>query len=92
MYLLMVVLFGSFLERTGIGHLIMDTERRSADAGPGRDRTVPSPPQGAPASSIAAGARMVNDVWGVRADEGLVRVAVARDAPLVVMHNRAEPR
>jgi WS/DGAT/MGAT family acyltransferase len=43
-----------------IGHLIMDTERRFADAGPGRDRTVPSPPQGTPASSIAAGSRIVS--------------------------------
>ena len=43
-------------------------------------------------AALAAGADLVNDVWGVGADDGLVRVAAAHGAPLVVMHNRAEPR
>ncbi len=44
------------------------------------------------ASAIAAGAHLVNDVWGVGADDALVRVAAAHGVPLVVMHNRSEPR
>ena len=43
-------------------------------------------------AALAAGADLVNDVWGVGTDDGIVRVAAERGAPLIVMHNRAEPR
>ena len=43
-------------------------------------------------AALEAGAHLVNDVWGVAEDDGLARVAAAHDAPLVVMHNRAEAR
>jgi dihydropteroate synthase len=43
-------------------------------------------------AALAAGADLINDIWGVGTDEGLVRLAAERGAPLVVMHNRAEPR
>ena len=43
-------------------------------------------------AALAAGADLINDVWGVAADDSLARVAAARDVPLVLMHNRAEPR
>jgi dihydropteroate synthase len=43
-------------------------------------------------AALAAGASLVNDVWGVGPDEDLVRIAAAHRVPLVVMHNRAEPR
>jgi dihydropteroate synthase len=43
-------------------------------------------------AALAAGAHLLNDVWGVAADAGLARVAAAHGAPLVVMHNRAEAR
>ena len=43
-------------------------------------------------AAIDAGADLINDVWGVGPDEGLVRLAAATGVPLVVMHNRAEPR
>jgi dihydropteroate synthase len=43
-------------------------------------------------AAIEAGAQLVNDVWGVGPDEGLARVAARHRVPLVVMHNRAEPR
>jgi dihydropteroate synthase len=43
-------------------------------------------------AALAAGANLVNDVWGVATDDALVRVAAAHGAPLVLMHNRAEPR
>ena len=42
--------------------------------------------------ALAAGAAIVNDIWGVSADDSLARVAAAHGAPLVLMHNRAEPR
>jgi dihydropteroate synthase len=43
-------------------------------------------------AALAAGADLINDVWGVGADETLARLAADHGVPLVVMHNRAEPR
>lgn len=44
------------------------------------------------AAAIDAGADLVNDVWGVGEDDALIRLAAARRVPIVLMHNRAEPR
>jgi len=41
-------------------------------------------------AALDAGADLINDVWGVGADERLVRLAATRQVPLVIMHNRAE--
>ena len=41
-------------------------------------------------AAIAAGADLLNDVWGVAGDPALARVAAQAGVPLVVMHNRAE--
>ncbi len=43
-------------------------------------------------AALAAGADLINDVWGVGQDDALPRLAAAHHAPLVVMHNRDEPR
>ena len=43
-------------------------------------------------AALAAGAHLLNDVWGVAPDTGLARVAAAHGVPLIVMHNRAEAR
>jgi dihydropteroate synthase len=43
-------------------------------------------------AALDAGADLVNDVWGVAAEDGLLRLAAARGAPIVLMHNRAEAR
>ena len=43
-------------------------------------------------AALAAGADLVNDVWGVGDDDALARLAADHGVPLVVMHNRAEPR
>jgi len=43
-------------------------------------------------AALAAGADLVNDVWGVSDDETLARLAADHGVPLVVMHNRAEAR
>jgi dihydropteroate synthase len=44
------------------------------------------------AAAVDAGASLVNDVWGVSSDDALVRLAAERGVPIVLMHNRAEPR
>ena len=43
-------------------------------------------------AAIAAGASLINDVWGVSMDDAMARLAAERGVPVVVMHNRAEPR
>jgi dihydropteroate synthase len=44
------------------------------------------------AAALDAGAGLVNDIWGVANDDSLVRLAADRGVPIVLMHNRAEPR
>ncbi|MDD2922790.1 MAG: dihydropteroate synthase [Anaerolineales bacterium] len=41
--------------------------------------------------ALKAGAHIVNDVWGLRADENLARVAAKYNAPVILMHNRSNP-
>ena len=41
--------------------------------------------------AIKAGAHIVNDVWGLRADDGLAFVAAKYKAPVILMHNRSNP-
>lgn len=43
-------------------------------------------------AALAAGGDLINDIWGVGADDSLPRLAAEHEVPLVVMHNRAEPR
>ena len=41
--------------------------------------------------ALAAGARWVNDVWGLRADPDLAKVVAEHAAPVILMHNRLKP-
>ena len=43
-------------------------------------------------AAIAAGASLINDIWGVSRDDAMARVAAGRGVPMVVMHNRTEPQ
>lgn len=43
------------------------------------------------ADALDAGAHIVNDVWGLRADPDLGGLAAARGAPVILMHNRSRP-
>jgi len=38
--------------------------------------------------ALAAGARIVNDVWGLQREPDIASVAAAHGAPVIVMHNR----
>ena len=44
------------------------------------------------AAALDAGAHLLNDVWGVAADPGMLRIAAERAVPIVLMHNRADAR
>lgn len=41
--------------------------------------------------AFKAGAALLNDVWGLRADAELGPVAARHEAPVVLMHNRSDP-
>jgi dihydropteroate synthase len=41
--------------------------------------------------ALKAGASIVNDVWGLRADPALAKVAARYQAAVVLMHNRSKP-
>jgi dihydropteroate synthase len=43
-------------------------------------------------AALAAGASLLNDIWGVAEDAALARVAARHGVPIVLMHNRAEAR
>jgi dihydropteroate synthase len=40
-------------------------------------------------AALQAGARMVNDVWGLKADPHLATVVARHEVPVVLMHNRS---
>jgi dihydropteroate synthase len=43
-------------------------------------------------AALAAGATLLNDVWGVGPDPGMAELAAKARVPLIVMHNRDEAR
>ncbi len=42
-------------------------------------------------AALEAGAHLVNDVWGLRADPQMGAVVASASAPVVLMHNRSKP-
>jgi dihydropteroate synthase len=42
-------------------------------------------------AAIKAGAGWLNDVWGLRADPKMAKVAAKYQTPVVIMHNRSKP-
>ncbi|HUR16839.1 MAG TPA: dihydropteroate synthase, partial [Candidatus Limnocylindrales bacterium] len=44
------------------------------------------------AAALEAGADVINDIWGTGASDAMAGLAAERNAPMIVMHNRMEPR
>jgi dihydropteroate synthase len=42
--------------------------------------------------ALAAGASLVNDVWGLRLDPHMAGVVAAAGVPVIIMHNRSRPK
>ena len=42
--------------------------------------------------AVAAGASLINDVWGFRGDSGMAQTAARLDVPVVLMHNQKDTR
>jgi dihydropteroate synthase len=91
---------GGESSRPGHAAVGADEERRRVvpivtalrEALPGTPLSVDTTKPTVAAAALAAGADLINDVWGVAGDDALARVAAEHDVPLVVMHNRAEAR
>jgi len=66
--------------------------RAVAAALPGTPVSIDTTSPGVAAAALDAGAHLLNDVWGVADDPGMVRIAAERGVPIVLMHNRGEPR
>lgn len=41
--------------------------------------------------ALEAGAHIINDIWGVKADPEMAKVAAKYDVPIILQHNRKEP-
>ena len=89
-------------ESTRPGHTAVDVDeemRRVAPVVAAIRAALPSMPisidttkPAVAAAAIDAGADLINDIWGVGEDDALVRLAAGRGVPIVLMHNRSEPR
>ncbi len=66
--------------------------RALATALPGTALSVDTTSPAVAAAAVDAGAHLLNDVWGVADDPGMVRLAAERGVPIVLMHNRGEAR
>lgn len=42
-------------------------------------------------AALTAGATWINDVWGLKADDQMARIAKEQRTPLILMHNRSQP-
>jgi dihydropteroate synthase len=89
-------------ESTRPGHVAIDLEEEFARvvpviaalraALPRTPLSIDTTKRQVAAAGLDAGADLLNDVWGVGPDDSLARLAAERGVPLVVMHNRTEPR
>ena len=89
-------------ESTRPGHAPVDAAEEAARvvpviravraALPAMPLTVDTTKPAVAAAALDAGADAINDVWGVAQDDALSRLAAERGVPIVLMHNRAEPR
>lgn len=63
-----------------------------ADAVPGVPLSIDTTKVVVAEAALAAGAHLLNDVWGTGPDAGMAGLAASAGVPLLVMHNRAEAR
>jgi len=66
--------------------------RALAEALPAMPISIDTTSPAVASAALAAGAHLLNDVWGVADDPGMVRAAAEHGAPIVLMHNRGQPR
>jgi dihydropteroate synthase len=89
-------------ESTRPGHTRVDEDeeqrrvipvvRAVREAMPATPLTIDTTKPVVAAAALDAGADAINDVWAVGPDPALSRLAAEREVPIILMHNRAEPR
>lgn len=89
-------------ESTRPGHATVDEDeelrrtipvvRALRAALPAMPLTIDTTKPAVAAAALDAGADAINDIWGVAEDDALATLAATRSVPLILMHNRAEPR
>lgn len=43
-------------------------------------------------NALKAGANIINDIWGLKADPNMAATAAQHDVPVILMHNRSNPK
>jgi dihydropteroate synthase len=71
---------------------VVPVVRAVAAALPGTPISVDTTSPAVASAALDAGAHLLNDIWGVAEDDAMSRLAAQRQVPIVLMHNRAEPR
>jgi dihydropteroate synthase len=71
---------------------VMPVLQAVRDALPEMPITIDTTKPGVAMAAILKGADAINDIWGVGASDARIRIAVEAGVPIVLMHNRAEPR
>jgi dihydropteroate synthase len=70
---------------------VVPVVRAIREALPGTPLTIDTTKPLVAEAALDAGADAINDVWGVRPEAPMARVAADRGVPIVLMHNRAQP-
>ena len=71
---------------------VLPVLRALQEALPGMPLSIDTTKRRVAEAALDAGAGLLNDIWGVGPSDELARLAAERRVPLVVMHNRTEPR
>ena len=89
-------------ESTRPGHAVVEADEEARrilpvilavrEALPEMPLTVDTTKRAVAEAALDAGADAINDVWGVAPGDAMARLAGERGVPVVLMHNRAEPR
>ncbi|NUM44333.1 MAG: dihydropteroate synthase [Anaerolineales bacterium] len=73
------------------GQRVIPVVRALAEAFPGFPISIDTYKAAVAAAALDAGARIVNDVWGLRADPEMGAVVARYGVPVILMHNRSKP-
>jgi dihydropteroate synthase len=71
---------------------VVPVVRALAAALPGVPISIDTTSATVAAAALDEGAHLLNDIWGVAADPAMIALAAERGVPIVLMHNRTEPR
>ncbi|HJP87839.1 MAG TPA: dihydropteroate synthase [Candidatus Limnocylindrales bacterium] len=71
---------------------VMPVLQAVREALPDMPITIDTTKPGVAMAAILKGADAINDIWGVGDSDARIRIAVETGVPIILMHNRAEPR